>query len=156
MYFLEKDPERKMFTKNTIVWGGYVYCEGRARLNVYLHLAQNVFIAKTGAKLFSDDIYACQNGATVSDIQENYSTLWGRRLVPNLTPEIADFLDKLYLILQNAPLGELIQIACEDAEWLSKQQESSKNRRLMNPLAHIDEYRTQYADILDVMERMSV
>lgn len=155
-YLLGKDPARKLFTKELVKKNGRTFYEGNARLNKYLHLAQNVFIAKTGKKLFQDDLYAYTNGAVVVEIQENYSILWSRKAVPEIAPGIAEFLDKLYLILENAPLDELIKISHEDAEWADKSRGYSKEQQRMDSLAHASEYRVQYADVLEMMERMRV
>ncbi len=42
---------------------------------------------------------------TRNDVQENYSVLRSRRNMPAFAPELVAFLDKLYLILENAPLN---------------------------------------------------
>lgn len=145
-----------MFTKNLITQNGRTFCEGNARLNEYLHLAQNVFIVKTGEKLFFDDLYACPNGVVVVDVQENYSILWNRKIVSNLAPKIIEFLDKLCLILKNAPLDELIRISHEDSAWADKYHGYSTEQQRMDSLAYIYEYRSQYADVLEIMERIGV
>ena len=119
-------------------------------------MAQNVFIAKTGERLFGDDLYAYDNGAVAVNVQENYSVLWSRSNVPVLTPEIAGFLDKLYLILENAPLDELIEISHEDPEWADKHRGYSKESQCMDSLSRLTEYKEQYADVIEMMERMSV
>lgn len=113
-YFLYKDPERIVFTKNLVEKNGRKFYEGNARLNKYLHLSQNVYIAKTRQKLFEDDLYAYTNGAVALNVLDNYSILWGRNNLPEITPEIANFLDKIYMILQNASTDELIDISHED------------------------------------------
>lgn len=155
-YFLNKDPERKLFTKKLQTKNDRKFYEGNARLNKYLHLAQNVFIAKTGQKLFGDDLYAYDNGAVATNVQENYSVLWSRHNAPVFAPELVEFLDKLYIILENAPLDELINISHEDPEWADKHRGYSKERQRMDSLSRSAEYREQYADIVEMMERMSV
>lgn len=155
-YFLSKDPERVLFNKNLITRGGRTFYEGNVRLNKYLHLSQNVYIAKTGAKLFEDDLYAYDNGAVAVKVQENYAILWARNTVPALEDDIADFLDKIYRILENAPLDELIEISHEDSEWMLKHTGYAKDKQKMDSLAHAAEYREQYADVLEMMERMKV
>ena len=74
-YFLSKDPDRQLFNKTLVHKNGRDFYEGNARLNKYLHLAQNIFIAKTGTKLFQEDLYAYDNGAVALDVQENYAIL---------------------------------------------------------------------------------
>lgn len=155
-YFLTKDPDRKLFTKELITKNGRTFYAGNARLNKYLHLAQNVYIAKTGKKLFEEDLFAYSNGAVVIDVQENYAILWSRSIVPKLTSDIAEFLDKIYQILENAPLDELIEISHEDSEWAAKHGGYSKERQRMNSLSHAKEYQLQYADVLEMMDRMTV
>lgn len=155
-YFLSKDPERKLFTKKLQTKNRRKFYEGNARLNKYLHLAQNVFIAKNGEKLFGDDLYAYDNGAVATSVQESYSVLWSRSNTPAFTPEIAEFLDKLYLILENAPLDELIDISHEDPEWADKHRGYSKECQRMDSLSRSSEYKEQYADVIEMMERMSV
>lgn len=155
-YFLSKDPDRKLFTKKLQTKNGRKFYEGNARLNKYLHMAQNVFIAKMGEKLFGEDLYAYDNGAVATNVQENYSVLWSRNNVPTFTPEIIEFLDKLYLILENAPLDELIDISHEDPEWADKHRGYSKECQRMDSLAHLSEYKEQYADVVEMMERMGV
>lgn len=155
-YFLNKDPERKLFTKKLQTKNGRKFYEGNARLNKYLHLAQNVFIAKTGEKLFGDDLYAYDNGAVVTSVQENYAVLWNRSNEPVFTTELAEFLDKIYLILENAPLDELIDISHEDPEWADKHRGYSKECQRMDSLSHSSGYKEQYADVIEMMERMSI
>lgn len=155
-YFLSKDPDRKLFTKKLQTKNGRKFYEGNARLNKYLHMAQNVFIAKMGEKLFGEDLYAYDNGAVATNVQENYSVLWSRSNVPTFTPEIIEFLDKIYLILENAPLDELIDISHEDPEWADKHRGYSKECQRMDSLSHLSEYKEQYADVVEMMERMGV
>lgn len=52
------------------------------------------------------DLYAYDNGAVATNVQENYSVLWSRRNAPMFAPELVEFLDKLYIILENAPLDD--------------------------------------------------
>ena len=57
-YFLHLDAEGKIFTDKFVSKNGKTFREGNARPNKYLHIAQNLYIAKMGCKLFSDDLYA--------------------------------------------------------------------------------------------------
>lgn len=155
-YFLSKDPERKLFTKKLQTKNDRKFYEGNARLNKYLHMAQNVFIAKTGERLFGDNLYAYDNGAVAVDVQENYSVLWSRCNAPAFTPELVAFLDKLYFILENAPLDELIEISHEDPEWADKHRGYSKESQRMDSLSRFAEYKKQYADVIEMMERISI
>ncbi|MEF9940282.1 MAG: DUF4065 domain-containing protein [Clostridium sp.] len=155
-YFLGKDTERKLFNKTLVHRCGRDFYEGNARLNKYLHLAQNIYIAKTGNKLFSEDLYAYDNGAVSPSVQENYSVLLSRTDVPEVSPEIKAYLDKIYTILQNASLDELIELSHEDSEWIGKHGHYGKANQRMNSLAHAAEYAAQYKDILKVMDRLAV
>lgn len=157
LYFMSKDPERIVFTKNLVHKNGRDFYDGNARLNKYLHLAQNLYIAKTGKKLFEDDLYAYSNGAVVPSIQERYSVLYGMtdsKVAQSLPQDVTEFLDKLCVVLRNATLDELIEISHEDSEWISKHGHYNKEDQKMDSLSKADEYREQYADILKVMERM--
>lgn len=153
-YFLSKDPERKLFTKDLVEKNGRIFYAGNARLNKYLHMSQNVYIAKTGGKLFEEDLYAYDNGAVVVNVQESYGILWNRKSVPQFNQDICEFLDKIYKILQNAPIEELIEISHEDSEWIQKHDRHLKNEQRMDSLSHTKEYQIQYADVLEIMERM--
>ena len=155
-YFLNKDPQKILFNKNLVTKNGRTFYEGNARLNKYLHLAQNVFIAKTNEKLFEDDLYAYVNGAVALNVQENYSILLKMSASPNIPKEISDFLDKIYIILLNAPLDELIEISHEDSEWKEKSLNRSKEKQRMNSLAYASEYQAQYADVIEIMEQMNI
>ena len=99
-YFLSKDPDRKIFNKNLITKNNRKFYEGNARINKYLHLTQNIYIAKTGKKLFEDDLYAYDNGAVASDVQENYSILVERNSISTLPDDIKKYLDKIFVVLK--------------------------------------------------------
>lgn len=61
----------------------------------------------------------------------------------------------VFELLENASLDELIELSHEDTEWEDKHSNSSKERQRMDSLAHAEEYREQYSDVLRVMERMA-
>ena len=153
-YFLGKDADHILFNKNLVEKNGRKFYEGNARLNKYLHMAQNLYIAKTGEKLFDDDLYAYDNGAVVVDVQENFSVLQGRGVVPKFADNICDFLDRVYIIFENATLDEMIELSHEDSEWEAKHNFFSKKDQKMDSLAHVKEYKKQYHDVLNVMERI--
>ena len=152
-YFLFLDADGKMFKRNLVSRNGKTFCEGNARLNKYLHIAQNLYIAQTSSKLFSEDLYAFDNGAVVPVVRERYTLLCR---TPKTKPEIpnayAMFLDKVYKVLRNASIEELIEISHEDSEWQARNPQRDNQR--MNSLAHVDEYSRQYADMLKIMDRM--
>ena len=155
-FFLAKDPERKIFNKTLVERNGRKFYEGNARLNKYLHLAQNLYIAKEGKKLFAEDLYAYDNGAVAPDVQENFSILYQRNDVPQFDETTQAFLGKIYKMFENATLDELIELSHEDSEWIKKHGYYYKADQKMDSIANVEEYRAQYRDILKVMERMAV
>ena len=155
-YFLGKDPERIIFnTKSLINRGNRTFYEGNARLNKYLHLSQNLWIAKTGEKLFDDDIYAYDNGGVVLDVLDHYAPLIHQNKQVELPETVKSFLDTFYTAFKNASIEELIELSHEDSEWQAKHSGWTKGDQKMDSLKHTDEYKEQYADILQVMELMS-
>lgn len=153
-FFLAKDPDRRLFNKKLVRRNGRDFYEGNARLNKYLHIAQNLYIAKEGEKLFSDDLYAYDNGAVAPNVQENYSILSAKKDVPSIDKPIQDFLNKIYQIFENASLDELIEISHEDPEWIRKHGHYYKAEQRMDSIANATEYKEQYQDILKVMDRI--
>lgn len=152
-YFLYLDADGKTFTDQFVNKNGKTFREGNARLNKYLHIAQNLYIAKMGCKLFSDDLYAFDNGAVVPSVREKYISIQTtRRNAPEISDEYTDFLSKVYRVLKNASLDELIAISHEDSEW--RERNPHRENQRMNSLARADEYKTQYADMLKVMSRL--
>ena len=152
-YFLFLDTNGQTFRAELVSRNGKTFSEGNARLNKYLHIAQNLYIAQTGNKLFSDDLYAFDNGAVVPAVREKYTLLCR---TTKAKPEIPDayimFLNKIYKVLMNASLDELIEISHEDSEWQARNLQRDNQR--MNSLAHVDEYSRQYADMLKIMDKM--
>lgn len=155
-YFLSKDPQREIFNTNSIlVRENRRFYEGNARLNKYLHLAQNLWIAKTGEKLFVDDLFAFDNGGIVRDVLDHYAVMVHQNTIPELPDSVKEFLDKFYRAFKNADIDELVELSHEDSEWQSKHKGYYIPDQRMDSLAHVDEYREQYADMLTVMELMS-
>ncbi len=150
-YFLKKDRNRKLFKNDIIERNGKTFCEGNVRLSIYLHIAQNVWIAKTGEKLIDVDFYACDNGAVAPGVQRQY-----RALINNVpkTREIAfskeqeEFLDTIYVALESADIDELIEISREDPEWENKHRNYPKDKRKMDSFKLKDHYKTQYANFV--------
>lgn len=155
-YFLSKDKDSggRLFNKVLVHKNGRDFYEGNAKLNKFLHLAQNIYIAKTGEKLFNEDMYAYDNGAVVPEIQENYAILLSKAKWPTLPPEISDYLARIYEMFKNAPLDELIELSHEDDEWMEKHPHYRKCDQKMDSLAHVEEYRKQYKDAIKVLDRM--
>lgn len=154
-YFINKDKDGLLFNKELVHMNGRDFYSGNAKLNKFLHLAQNIYIAKTGEKLFDDDLYAYDNGAVAPSVQENYAILLKRRAAVSMPQETTQFLDKVFRVLRNASLEELIDLSHEDSEWLARHSYFAKAEQRMNSLSRADEYRIQYKDILKVMDRLS-
>lgn len=158
VFFLSLEEEKNtLFNMNLITRNGRTFYEGNARLNKYLHLAQNIYYAKTGTLLFSDDLYAYDNGAVVPSVLERYSVLLQRNIpVPNISEEKEVFLKKFFIAFQSASIDELIELSHEDEEWQEKNKMLTKQKQIMDTEAHLSEYKEQYADIINVMDRMEI
>jgi uncharacterized phage-associated protein len=159
MYFISKDVFGTVFGKNLIVRNGRRFYEGNARLNKYLHLAQNIRLAKTGEPLFVDAFYAYDNGAVIPEIQENYLLLTSDRTQKSrlaATEEEKAFLDKIYFVFRNADIDELIELSHEDDEWRDKSVFFRKEDQKMDSTKRVSEYGEQYADMLKIMDRCAL
>ena len=155
-YFLNLDKDHALFNKELVTQNGRTFYKGNARLNKYMHLAQNIFIAKTGKPLMDSVFYAYDNGAVDPNVQEKYSILLNRAgEVPDIPEEEAIFLKKIYKAFYNANLDELIELSHEDSEWIDKHVYYDKAGQKMDSVSRKDEYAEQYADIIKVLERMS-
>lgn len=153
-YFLALDKEHSCFNKKLVVRNGRKLYEGNARLNKYIHLANNLYFAKTGKPLCNDDFYAYDNGSVTIPVQTNYGWLLdGKWDMPNLSAGITKFLDMIYEIFEDATLDELIQIDHEDPAWIEKKDGYTKNEQKMNYISHLNDYRKMYGDMLKLMER---
>ena len=155
-YLLSKDPGRNLFNKNLIQKNGRTFYEGNARLNKYLHIAQNLHIAKTGEPLFSEDLLAYDNGAVATDVQENYSILYSRQDSPVLQADVAEFLDRIFVFLKDATVDELIEISHEDEAWEEKSGFHSKEQQKMNSMSYVEKYKEQYQDALLVLGAIQI
>lgn len=155
-YFISIDTNNQLFNKSLITRNDRKFYEGNARLNKYLQLAQNLYIAKTGGKLFQEDMYAYDNGAVVPEVQENYAVLLSKKKESHLSEEICIFLRKVYDLLRNASVDELIELSHEDDAWINKHLYYYRNEQKMDSLSYADKYKEQYEDVLRIMESMSV
>lgn len=154
-YFLGLDKSGEIFNKVLRTQNGRTFYEGNARLNKYMHLAQNIYIAKYGVPLMDSTFYAYDNGAVDPVVQENYSVLLERRNQPVMPPKRErEFLDSIFKAFYNAPLDELIELSHEDSEWIDKHGHYRKEEQKMNSMARKEEYERQYADMIKVLERM--
>lgn len=155
LYILSLDKKHELFNKNLCEKNGRRFYEGNARLNKYLHLAQNIYIAKYSEPLMDSAFYAYDNGAVDPKVQENYSVLLERRDRNVLLGEKEKaFLDAIYKAFRNATLDELIELSHEDSEWINKHRYYRKEDQKMDSMAHKEEYAEQYADMVKVLERM--
>jgi len=155
-YFARKDESYEVFTSEHITRNGVSFSVGSARINKYLHIAQNMWIAKTGELLFYQPLLAFDNGAVVEDVRLNYSSLIknAARHTTQLSSDICIFLDKLYIMLKNATLDELINLSHQDSEWLDKSEFKTKKDQKMDSLSKKTEYKKQYADALIILDRI--
>lgn len=155
LYILSLDKSHELFNKNLCSRNGRKFYEGNARLNKYMHMAQNIYIAKYGKPLMDSIFYAYDNGAVNPEVQENYSVLLAHRDKDvNLGEDEKKFLAAIYKAFRNATLDELIELSHEDPEWISKHRYYQKEEQKMNSLIHKNEYADQYADMIKVLERM--
>ena len=149
-YFLSKDPQRKIFNKNIIEYNKRKSYEGNIRLNKYLFLAQVVYLAKYNKRLFEDDFLAYDNGPVVKDIVENYGIINNKNNEVDILPNIKDFLDKIYLSLENATYEELIEITHEDPEWI-RLSKDTYNAPVMKIEDNIEEYKKRYKGLIEAL-----
>ena len=78
-WFLSKDVDKTLFNKELTSKNVITFYEGNVRLNKFLHLAQNIHIAKYGKPLFNERFYAYDNGAVVEDVRTNYAVLLNKK-----------------------------------------------------------------------------
>ena len=149
-YFLSKDVDRKLFNSNVINLNNRKCYEGNVRLNKYLFLAQVVYLAKYNTKLFDDNFCAYDNGPVIEEIMRSYLIMSPKNKKTKLDSNIADFLDKIYMSLENATTEELVEITHEDPEWL-KFKNNTYNAPVMNLEANIEEYKRRYKGLIKAL-----
>lgn len=156
-FFLSLD-EDHLFDDDTLVeMNGRRLYKGNARLNKYLQLSQNVFIAKYGKLLFPETVYAYDNGGVVREVQENYRVIISNPIMEDVFDKDTEvFLKRMYITLKNATLDDLIQISHEDPAWIEKHNYYRLSDQKMMPMAFINDYRERYKDVLILMEKMAV
>ena len=150
-YFLSKDKNRVLFNNNIVENNNRKSYEGNIRLNKYLFLAQVVYMAKYGKKLFNDDFVAYDNGPVIKDIVNNYPIITARNEQVNLPIKVKTFLDKIYMALENATYDELIEIKHEDPEWI-KLSNNTYNAPIMNLEDNIKEYKHRYKGLIEALK----
>ena len=151
LYFLSKDPERKLFNRNVVEYNGRKSYEGDIRINKYLFLAQVVYLALYDVKLFSDDFLAYDNGPVIEDIMNSFGRLVSQNEEGNVSEQVKIFLDKIYMSLENATYEELIEITHEDPEW-KKLSNDTYNAPMMNIEQNISEYKKRYKGLITALK----
>lgn len=152
-YFLSKDKDKKLFNKNLVEFNNIKSYEGNVRLNKYLYFAQTVYLAKYGKLLFEDEFVAYDNGPVVKEIVETYPSMQAcvnaEEVV--LPQNIKNFLDKIYISLEDATCEELIEITHEDTAW-----KEVSGRTHYAPVINLEKYKAkfekQYKGLIKVME----
>lgn len=153
LYFLSKDPERKIFNLELVDYNNRRSYEGNIKLNKYLYLAQTVYLAKYGELLFSDNFVAYVNGPVVKEIADNYASIQSiKKYNEDILPkEIKEFLDKIYMSLEGATFDELIEITHEDTAWKELSRETYY-APVIDLLKYKSKFEKQYKGIIKVME----
>ena len=158
-YVISLDIEKKYFTKKLIKMNGREFYEGNARLNKILHMSQNIYIGRTGMKLIDADFYAYDNGGVIPDIQENYAFLIGTNDITTfcIDETAQQFLYKVYIMLKDAPIDELIEIDHEDPAREEKHMfHNRKEDQRMDSLAYVEDYKDRYEAANFYIDRMEI
>ena len=150
-YFLSKDKDRKLFTSKVVEINDIKSYEGNIRINKYLFLAQVVYLAKYGKKLFNDEIVAYTNGPVIVDIMNNFASLYEEDTTKlNIDDKTKDFLDKIYMSLENASCEELVDITHGDPEW-QKLSKKTYSHEVMDLESYIDYYKDIYQGLIEAL-----
>ena len=158
VYLLKLDKQKNLLKDTSMmIREGRKFYVGNARLNKYLHLAQNIYFAKTGRLLFHEKIYAYDNGGVVEEVRTKYSYLVEKEneIQADLSEDRKVFLDKIYVVLHNATLDDLFELSHQDGEWEDKHSYYKKEDQIMDTESRLEEYKKQYADIITLMEGMN-
>lgn len=151
-YFLSKDENKELFNMKLLILNGRNCYEGNVRLNKYLYFAQTVYLAKYGKLLFNDDFVAYDNGPVIKQIMENYASMQGmKKKEINIDEKIKEFLDKIYISLENATCKELVEMTHEDTAW-KELSPNTYNAPVMNLLKYKSKFEKQYRGLIKVME----
>ena len=149
-YFLSKDEEHKLFNKNIVVYNDRKSYEGNIRINKYLFLAQVVYLAKYGRRLFADDFVAYDNGPIIEDIMHSYGRLLYNEDNIKISEKDKNFLDKIYFSLENATYADLIEITHDDPEWQSLSAKTY-NAPKMDLEKNIEVYKKKYKGLIEAL-----
>ncbi len=153
-YILSLDTTNEVFLNNLIVLNNRKCYEGNVRLNKYLHIMQMTYMAMYEEKLFDEVMYAFDNGVVVETIMDNYMLL--KRTKDSYEVEsgsIKDFVTKLYNVLENAPLNDLIEISHQDSEWKKKHGYFSKDKQIINVDKQLNEYKNLCGDFIYLLNK---
>lgn len=158
-YILSKDPDGEMFKLEDLSdKNNATMYSGNLRLNKYLHIAQNLHLAKYGTKLFKEKLYAYKNGGVVKEVQTNYQPLRKASFVErnfHLSAQSMHFIDQVCKLLKNADDDYLVEVSHEDPEWQIKRNNGySHASQEMNSQEFVEIYKDKYAAALKVMDRM--
>ena len=157
-FFINLDINHELFNQTKKEINGLTFYEGNLRLNKYLHMAQNLYIAKTGKPLMDAPLYAYKNGAVMPKVQQNYNAILksASDFKSDFSKEVTAFLTAVYKAFENASIEELIELSHEDVEWQNKRKNTTGDTfesQRMDSMAHANEYKEQYKSMLGIMER---
>lgn len=157
-FFLSIDTDDVLKSENKIVKNGRNIIVGSTKLNKFLHLSQNIYIAKTGNLLFNDTVLAYDNGGVIYGVQGSFYTL--KKTYRNTSlcfdKETEDFLKRMYIVLKDAPLDKLIELSHQDPSWKEKHNGYTLEEQIMTPLKYLEDYKNRYKDVLQLMEGLKV
>ena len=102
-------------------------------------------------RLFKDDFKAYDNGPVIEDIVKSYGLMINQNNKININDSDKQFLDKIYMSLENASFDELIEITHEDPTW-QKLSGDTYNAPLMNIEDNIAEYKKRYKGLIEALK----
>ena len=101
-YILSLDKNDDIFINKLITLQGRECYEGNVRLNKYLHIMQMVYFAMTDKKLFSEDMYAFDNGVIVDVVMNNYLYLKSTKESYSISnANVKTYIEKMFNIKVN-------------------------------------------------------
>ena len=113
---------------------------------------QMVYFAMTDNKLFSEDMYAFDNGVVVNAVMNNYAYLKSTKESYDISDEnVKSYIEKMFNILKYAPLQDLIEISHQDEEWKKKHNFYQKKDQLIDVDSQKENYKIMCADFIDML-----
>ncbi len=156
-FFVTLNKKNETFDRTLFKRYGKTFYQGDIRLNVYLQMAQVIYIAKTGAPLIHSSFYAYEIGAVIPAVSSSYSRLIGDTSkesgVVSVNNDERLFLEKIDHMFQNATMEILIELSQEDPAWIEKHNKYREIDKIMDFMAHVKEYEEQYAELIAYMEK---